>query len=193
MARRRRPGRGAVGADRRGQAGRWPRRAWRRRGFRWPRRGAPPGPALPDSTRRSGPSSPGSRAAAGRPSWAGQGRAPPPRRTPTRRRRRLGAVPGIGGRAPLRVRWPGLGVRPTAGPRQAGRAGGGPVERALRAAFSDASASHASSSPSGRRGPQGRIFGVSIVERAFESCPIMQAYRTSPRPRQAGRIPRHTA
>ena len=36
----------------------------------------------------------------------------------------------------------GLGVRPTAGPRRAGRAGGAAAasERALRAAFSDASA-----------------------------------------------------
>ena len=115
----------------------------------------------------------------------GQRRGPPPARTPTRRdptpRRRSrdqrkGAAPG-----PMVQ---GLGVWPIAGFRQAGRCGqGAPLNR--RAVFSDASPSStlASGAASGRarRGsrPGFAAFGMGFG-RAFESCPIMQAYRTSP-------------
>ena len=126
MARRRRPGRG--------RRRRRPARAGRGRlarrlgpaGLPRPWRGAPPRPALQGSTRRWGPASPGSPPRRRRRTRAGQGRAPPPQRTPTRRDptprrgsrdRRKSAASG-----PMAQ---GLGVRPTAGPRQAGRAGRG--------------------------------------------------------------------
>ena len=85
---------------------------------------------------------------------------------------------------------PGLGVRPTAGPRQAGRAGAanGAALQARRsgATFSDASAaSERPPSAFGTRpgGPQGRIsrlFPLRRGPRFRSSCPIMQTYRTSP-------------
>ena len=196
MARRVGRGGAAVGADRRGQDG----GAWRGglvppvfRGLG----GARGRPGLRCRARRGD----GPQRRRGRPprrrrrTRAGQGRAPPPRRTPTRRCRRLGAVPGIGKRAPLRVRWPrGLGCgRPQARAKLRER-GGRRLRSGRRAAFSDASAaSRASSAASFRepsRRPEGRICRLFAwrLGRAPESCPIMQSYRTSPTPRQAGRI-----
>ena len=69
----------------------------------------PPGPHCP--TREGwGPASPGPRRGGAGEFGRGRGGRPRRVRLPRVARRRLGAVPGIGGGAPLRVRWPrGLG------------------------------------------------------------------------------------
>ena len=203
MARRRRPGRGCrrrrparAGRGRLagGLGGRPPvfRRPWRVAC-------APPGLRCRDSDEamaaqlRRGP-----RPRRRRRTRAGQGRAPPPRRTPTRRSRRLGAVPGIGGRAPLRVRWPrGLGCgRPQARAKRGERGRGGcAASGRSRGVFRRLGGFRRVS----RSALQERVRGALRAgfpafpiasERRSESCPIRQSYRTSPHPRQAGRIAR---
>ena len=176
----------AVGADRRGQGG----GAWRGglappvfRGLGVAR---PPGLRLQGSPRRWSPASPGF-AAASRAGELGRGRGGRPRRSGPRRvaLRRLGAVPGIGGRAPLRVRWPGgLGCgRPQARAKPGERAGGGRVRTGASRGVFRRLGGLRSVSPSAfgsRRGPSGPNFPAFPIafERLRESCPIMQAYRT---------------
>ena len=175
MARRVGRGGAAVGADRRGPGG----GAWRGdlappvfRGLGVAR---PPGLRCRARTRRSGPASPRSPLRPRRRTRAGQGRAPRPRRTPTRRAptprrgsrdRRKSAASG-----PMAQ---GLGVRPTAGPRQAGRAGGGrrrPNGRFARRFPTprrrhDAPLGAPSGGAEGPRGPNFRAFRM-----AFERAP----------------------
>ncbi len=99
--------------------------------------------------------------------------------------RRLGAVLGVSGRAPLRARGPkGFGYgRWKALPKPGVEDRGSPLKR--RAVASDASAGSEAASGASFGGPE-RVarpgfaaFGMGFG-RALESCPIMQAYRTSP-------------
>ena len=98
--------------------------------------------------------------------------------------RRRGVVPGISGRAPLRARWSkGLGcgrLQALAKPGVGGRAAAQPSRRVSDASPSSTSASGAASGRA-RRGsrPGFAAFGMGFG-RASESCPIRQAYRTSP-------------
>ena len=132
------------------------------------------------------PSFAGVPAAAARANSGGAEDGAPAGSDPDARSRRLGAVPGIGGRAPLRVRWPrGLGCgRPQALAKRGERAGARALtalarcfptprpspERLLRAP------SGAVQAPSG---PNFAAFSMAFG-RASELCPIMQSYRTSP-------------
>ena len=100
-------------------------------------------------------------------------------------RRRLGAVPGISGRAPLPVRWPGgLGCgRPQARAKRRERAGGGRVRTgASRGVFRRLGRlRRVSSSAFGSRpGALGSNFPAFRIasERLSNSCPIMESYRT---------------
>ena len=156
---------GSAGAER---LSRRPARAGRGRSSRQrgtapglprPGRGAPPRPALQDPTRGWDPAWPGSRPRRRPRTRARQGGAPPPRRTPPRR----SLTPRRGSRDREKtvasgLMAPGLGVGRSPGLRQAGGPGRGAraaaaSERALRAAFSDASAifdAPFSARPSGR-------------------------------------------
>ena len=130
----------------------------------------------------------------------GRGRGGRPRRVGSRRVaiRRLGAVPGISGRAPLRVRWPrGLGCgRLQASPSRAMRAGR--RRSSARAAFSDASASSraptgaASEGAGGAAGPGFAAFRMGFG-RAFRIMSDKAILSDIATPRQAGRIPRHNS
>ena len=87
--------------------------------------------------------------------------------------------------------WGAADRRPA--PSEASRAGSAACESALRAAFSDASAVCGPSlrAPSGAVQERLRAGFPTVSHRLrarSESCPIRQPYRTSPHPRQAGRI-----
>ena len=130
----------------------------------------------------------------------GRGRGGRPRRGGPRRvaRRRLGAVPGIGGRAPLRVRWPrGLGCgRPQArakpGERgRGGRAASGAsrgVFRRLGGVRSDRS-ERLQERSEGPSGPNFRPFPIAFA-RPFRIMSDKATLSDIATPRQAGRITR---
>ena len=114
--------------------------------------------------------------------------------------RRLGAVPRIAGRAWLRVQWPeGLKCgRPQASAKQ-GERDKGTLAQAR-------SPNHVFRRLGGVRSDRQSVFGTlrgahwaefpgfsHCVRAPFESCPIMASLSDIPTPRQAGRIPRHTA
>ena len=188
----------AVGADRRGQGG----GAWR--GGMGPARSsgalgvcAPLGPALHGSTEAMGPSFAGVSAAAapansggaeeGAPAEANLDAShPTPRRgSPERRKTAASGPDGPGAwdaadRRPAPSRASGVGA---AAARTVARRF--PTPRRGRKGASGAS----SEGPERVARPGFAGFGMGFGW-AFESCPIMQAYRTSPHPRQAGRISR---
>ena len=125
MARQRRPGAGRPSAPTaRAGRGRLSRGGGRRRSsaaLAWRARRAPPGLRC-RARREDGAQLRRGPAAAAPRAWAGQGRAPCEADPDASRCRRLGAVPGIGKSVASGPMARGPEVRPTAGPRQAGRA-----------------------------------------------------------------------
>ena len=180
----------AVGADRRGQGG----GAWRGDlvppGLPGPWRGAcaPPGLRCRARTRRCGPASPRSPLRRRRRTRAGQRRAPPPVGLRPVAIRRLGAVPGVSGRAPLRVRWPrGLGCGRPQARAKPGERGRGTARSSRRRPRFPTPRRRQKRSPQSvfgtlRGAHRAEFRGVchGVCGAPSESCPIRQAYRTSP-------------
>ena len=198
MARQHRPG-GGCRRRRLARAGRG--RLSRRRGTApgLPRpwrgaHGATPRPALPAPTRGRGPASPWSRPRRRR-AWAGQGRALPPRRDPTPRRgspdRRKSVAPGPMARGPE--------VRPAAGQRQTRRARQGNPRSSSQPEPRFPTPRRRQKRPpeclwDAQRGPLGRISRLfPLRPSAFRIMSDNASLSDIATPRQAGRIPRHTA
>ena len=151
----------------------------------WRARG-PPRPALPGSNEAMGPSFAEVPAAAAR--RTGRGRGGRPRRSDSDAARSDASARFPGSAEERRFgsdgprAWGAADRRSCAKQGVAGR--GAARSSSLRAAFSDASAAQSVASERLRdaEGAQGRISRAFCMGsgRAFESCPIRQAYRTSP-------------
>ena len=185
MARQRRPGRGRRGANPGGPGG----GAWRGDlvppGFRG--LGVMRPPRLRCTAERGDAAELRRGPRCSRAGELGRGRGGGPRQVGLRPGaiRRLGVVPGISGRAPLRARWPkGLGcgrLQVLAKPGVEGRAARSSVAQRFPTPRRRRTRASGAASGWARRGsrPGFAAFGMGFG-RAFESCPIRQSYRTSP-------------